>query len=131
MNPKELSIYLDPKHSLNIYREELFGVFQNITLQHYNSQKYKITELTLHIKSHRAILFHKTDKNLYFEIHYDNLKNEIAPVKRGIFTREIYKVQLIYRDNKLYELKYPSRQNFESVFSMLADTIKKSKELVS
>lgn len=130
MNPKELSIYFDPKQSLNIYREELIGVFQNITLQHYNSQKHKVTELTLHVKSHRAILFHKTEKDLYFEIHYDSLKNEVMPVKRGIFTREIYKAQLVYRDNKLYELKYPSRQNFESVFAMLQAAINKSKGLV-
>ena len=130
MNPKELSIYFDPKQSLNIYREELIGVFQNITLQHYNSQKHKVTELTLHVKSHRAILFHKTEKDLYFEIHYDSLKNEVMPVKRGIFTREIYKARLVYRDNKLYELKYPSRQNFESVFAMLQAAINKSKGLV-
>jgi hypothetical protein len=130
MNPKQLSIYIDPKQSLNIYREELIGVFQNITLQHYNSQKHKITELTLHVKSHRAVLFHKTEKDLYFEIHYDSLKNEVTPIKRGIFSREVYKVQLVYRDKKVYELKYPTRQSFEAVFLILAETVGKSKGLV-
>jgi hypothetical protein len=131
MDSKSLSIFMNRDHSLNIYHEEVLGVFQNITLQYFSPEKHKIPELTLHIKSHRAILFNNNDKKVYFEIHYNNVKDGIVPIKRGVFRREIYKLQIPYKDNKVYELKYPSRSNFEPVFSVFERTFEKSKTIVS
>ena len=130
MNPKLLSIYLDPKNSLNIFREEVLSIFQNIALQHYNTQKHKVNDLTLHVKSHRLILFHKTQLDLYFEVHFDNIVDGIISIKRGVFRREVYKIQFFYRGNQMFELKYANRQCFEEVSNTIVTAFNNSKKIV-
>lgn len=127
-----LSIYLHRENSVDYFHEQLLHTHANVTLQYYtNDQKHKLTELSLQIKTHRAILSHHANADQYFEVLYSSIKPPIECVKRGMFQRMVYKLKFCYSDKVIYELKDQARGNFEQQCKDFVKACEDSKGIVS
>ena len=60
----------------------------------------------------------------------DNIVDGIISIKRGMFRREVYKIQFFYRGNQMFELKYANRQCFEEVSNAVVTAFNNSKKIV-
>ena len=128
---RNIPIYVSDSESLNIFQEQLLSIHQNISLQYFPQKgqpKQKISELTLHIKTFRCILFSQKNQEQRFEIHFDLMKSNFVPIKSGFFSSKIYKSSLCYKSNQnfLLELKNNDRSDFSEIHQQLYSAYEKS-----
>ena len=133
MNFKEIPIFVDKKNSKKIAREKILKVFNDVSLQFYGKDKtkFKVPNLFCEIRTHRAVLEDKSDYQKYFEIHFDKIVNDIQPVLRGYFSKETYKLQIVYPKGFILELKNGMRSNFEEPYKTLKQAFIDSKAIVN
>ena len=132
MDYKQIPIYMDRTKSQTIAREKMIKVFNEISLQFYHpdKSKVKLSNMFMEVRTHRIILEDKNNPDRYFEIHYDKIRVDIQPVNRGVFNKYTYKIQIIYFDNFMFELKNGTRGDFLPEYSLLRKIVEDSRSIV-
>ena len=112
--------HVDPNLSLKILNEDVLHKETASCFKESESQ-LKIDHLELQITSHRIRLFHPINTVFNFEFMYEKVRN-FQIVKRGIFSKMVYKVSFEYNGNN-YGIKLMSRDNFERAANYISSAL--------
>ena len=92
------------------------------------SLKLSLTK-KLSVKTHRLIITSSSDSNIRFEIHFDQLVNNIEPITRGFFSKRLYKIKFVY-PTLVFEIKNYNRGDISDIFNEIKKAFIDSKNSV-